>query len=204
METFTRQFGRTRVTFNVNPLDLPYEYWDFLINDVKAVVTDNPVHRTLHIDVNMADFNDIRYVDFMTLIQCDFDCTKFMNGLTEIQRYTHVHLNPRIHTHEGYWTDRLLYGEGRGYSPKSAAENFSRYITAHEYAHTIFRRRTTRELAEAYWNDFSVIPTYGKGSLLEATADAYADWFMTKGQSDNVWTRDAARVMQFPHYSERG
>ena len=214
--TFSRKISKTHVTFNVCEENLPKKYWDSLIADVSAVVTDNPVHRVL--TVNVCDS------DFIKEAQRNGDSPDYIlnnaMGFTEGKRPTHIHYNPRLYTQESEKLAEYLSTDPH-YIPRSGHRDFSQYVVAHEYGHSVTLREllNSQDVADHVVNtaisDIKSLTTYGRSALdplgigfyfmgqpFEAVADAYADYFMTHGKSRNRWTRDAAEILHFPTHSE--
>lgn len=167
----TRQVGKTRVTIATG--DLPQEFWGRAADDAEAVVGHD---------------------DAKDEVQFAFNASSFKPGTPELGFTNvgadHIQINPRIYTHENVIEHNNLM--------RSARSNLPRYVLAHEYGHARgagHNHEGAVERATVHYHGASAYArSPGKKQPVEAAAEAYAEWSMTGGATDNEFTQAVARL----------
>lgn len=72
-----------------------------------------------------------------------------------------------------------------GFMPAADDHGRLEYVLAHEWGHAIDHRDDMESLVEGLGDNSTWLSAYGLTSGREAYAEAFAEWFLTKGHTDN-------------------
>lgn len=113
------------------------------------------------------------------------DAWSVLYGYTNLGA-NHIEVNPVVYTRE-----KVL---NTGGLMKSARGNLPRYVIAHEYGHALGAGKDHDHEVEQVWVDHPGVSLYGRTKPTEGAAEAYADWVMTGGKTDNEFTKAMAKL----------